>query len=310
MLAPLVSARRSNDKDPLMQTTGVGALLHMLRDAGVRYLFGNPGTTELPLNDALADFDDVQYILGLQETPVAAMADGYAMASRGLGVVNLHIACGLGAAMGMIYNAHREGTPLLVTAGQQDRRLAFEEPILGGDLVGVARPWTKYAVEVTRAADLPVAVRRAIQAALTPPTGPVFLSLPVDLQSEVADYDVAPAAPLDHRVHPAPGAVAQAADVLLGAENPLLLAGSRVVEADAVPRVGTARRATGGPRRRRGRHDPRSPWIPLRPPPLQPRHAPLVAGSSRACRPARRLVRLRHGPVPPVRLPRTGPSAT
>lgn len=230
-----------------MRTTGVGALLHMLRDAGVRYIFGNPGTTELPLNDALVEFTDIQYILGLQETPVVAMADGYAMASRGLGVVNLHIACGLGAAMGMIYNAHREGTPLLITVGQQDRRLAFEEPILGGDLVSVVRPWTKYAVKVQRAADLPVAVRRAVQAALTPPTGPVFLSLPVDLQSEIADYDVTPATPLDHATRPSPAALAQAAMLLLKARNPLLLAGSRVVESDAVDELVRLAELLGAP---------------------------------------------------------------
>ena len=111
----------------------------MLADAGVPYLFGNPGTTELPLNDALVDEPRIHYILGLQEVPVMAMADGYAMASRTLGVVNLHISCGLGNAMGMLYNAFREGTPLLVTAGQQDRRLKFS----GADPVGrhgVGRP--------------------------------------------------------------------------------------------------------------------------------------------------------------------------
>ena len=113
-----------------------------------------------------------------------AMADGYAMASGTLGVVNLHVSCGLGNAMGMLYNAYREGTPLLVTAGQQDRRLKFEEPILGGDMVRVARPWTKWAAEVERVEDLPTAVRRAVQVALTPPTGPVFLSLPIDVQTD------------------------------------------------------------------------------------------------------------------------------
>src|SRR5882762_1988472 len=154
-----------------MATSGIHALVQMLADAGVRYIFGNPGTTELPLNDALVDDPRIQYILGLQEVPVMAMADGYAMASRSLGVVNLHISCGLGNAMGMLYNAYREGTPLLVTAGQQDRRLKFEEPILWGDLVSVARPWTKWAVEVQRIEDLPSAVRRAVQLALTPPTG-------------------------------------------------------------------------------------------------------------------------------------------
>ena len=85
-----------------------------------------------------------------------AMADGYAMASGKLGVVNVHICAGLGNAMGMLYNAFREGTPLLLTAGQQDRRLRFEEPILWGDMLGVVRPWTKWAVEVERVEDLPV----------------------------------------------------------------------------------------------------------------------------------------------------------
>src|SRR5262245_12961583 len=103
--------------------TGAAALLKMLADSGVEYLFGNPGTTEVPFNDALFDEPRLRYVLGLQEVPVMSMADGYAMASGKLGVVNLHISCGLGNAMGMLYNAFREGTPLLVTAGQQDRRL-------------------------------------------------------------------------------------------------------------------------------------------------------------------------------------------
>ncbi len=106
-----------------------------------------------------------------------AMADGYAMASRSLGVVNLHISCGLGNAMGMLYNAYREGTPLLVTAGQQDRRLKLDEPILYGDMVAVARPWTKWAARgraARRSARRPSAAR--CRRRLTPPTGPVFLA--------------------------------------------------------------------------------------------------------------------------------------
>ena len=156
--------------------TGSRAFLHLLAEAGVSRLFGNPGTTELPLVDALADDRRIEYVLGLQEIPVMAMADGYAMASGGLGVVNLHVSCGLGNAMGMLYNAFREGTPLLVTAGQSDRRILFEEPILASDMVAVARPWTKWAAQVERVEDLPAAVRRAVQAALTPPTGPVSVS--------------------------------------------------------------------------------------------------------------------------------------
>ena len=217
-----------------MPVSGVQALLNMLADAGVRYIFGNPGTTELPLMDALVEDRRIQYILGLQEVPVTAMADGYAQASRSLGVVNLHISCGLGNAMGMLYNAHRAGTPLLVTAGQQDRRLMFEEPILWSDIARVARPWTKWAAEIHRIEDLPSAIRRASQTALTPPTGPVFLSLPIDLQSEMAELDLTPARPLDSRVRPPAAALRQAAEVLALARNPAILAGCRVVEADAV----------------------------------------------------------------------------
>src|SRR4051812_19148888 len=174
-----------------MAIRGIDAFLELLN---VPYIFGNPGTTELPLNDALASGQHSQrYIMALQEVPLVAMADGYAMASGSLGVVSLHISCGLGNAMGMIYNAYREGTPLLITAGQQDRRLKFEEPILWGNMVEVARPWTKWAVEVDRIEDLASATRRAVQAALTPPTGPVFMSIPLDVQlalTEELDEDV------------------------------------------------------------------------------------------------------------------------
>ena len=187
------------------------------------------------MSDALVDQPRMRYILGLQEVPVMAMADGYAMAGRRLGVVNLHISCGLGNAMGMLYNAFREGTPLLVTAGQQDRRLAFQEPILWGDMVSVARPWTKWAVEVQRVEDLPSAVRRAVQTALTPPTGPVFMSIPVDVQmADAAGLDLSAASPLDARVRPPAAAVAAAAARLAQCRNPAILAGSRVTEADAV----------------------------------------------------------------------------
>src|SRR6187549_1368862 len=199
-----------------MPTSGIHSFLELLAGYGVKHIFGNPGTTEMPLNDALVTDRRFQYILGLQEVPVMAMADGYAMASGQLGVVNLHISCGLGNAMGMLYNAYREGTPLLVTAGQQDRRLLFEEPILHGQMVDVARPWTKWACEVQRVEDLPSAVRRAVQTATTPPTGPVFLSLPVDVQMEAAEgLDLSPIRLPDSRVRPPIEAIDRAAELLL-----------------------------------------------------------------------------------------------
>lgn len=233
-----------------MPQTGSHLMLDLLAKAGVRYLFGNPGTTELPLIDALVDEQRIQYILGLQEVPVMAMADGYAQASRGIGFVNLHISCGLGHAMGILYNAYRAGTPLLVTAGQQDRRLMFQEPILGGDMVDVARPWTKWSVEVQRIDDLPSAIRRAVQTALTPPTGPVFLSIPVDIQAEVAELPAielaTPSLP-DPQVRPPVEAIRRAAEVLAKAENPGILVGSRVRECDAVDEMVAVADALGAP---------------------------------------------------------------
>ncbi|MGQ9574890.1 MAG: thiamine pyrophosphate-binding protein [Thermoguttaceae bacterium] len=226
-----------------MAATGMDAMLELLAACGVRYLFGNPGTTELPLMDALLRQDRIQYILALQEVPAMAIADGYAQASGLPGVVNLHICCGLGNGMGMLYNAYRSGTPLVVTAGQQDQRMMFEEPILWGDMVAAVRPWTKWAAEVRRVEDLPSAVRRAIQAALAPPPGPVFLSLPLDVQMAEADLDLTPPALPEFWIRPAAEPVRRAAALLAQAENPAILAGNRVCQADAVTElVGVAER--------------------------------------------------------------------
>ncbi|MCH2125772.1 MAG: thiamine pyrophosphate-dependent enzyme [Pirellulaceae bacterium] len=231
-----------------MASTGIEALLDLLSDFGVRYIFGNPGSTELPLNDALVGDDRFHYILGLQEVPVMSMADGFSMASQSLGVVNLHISCGVGNAMGMLYNAFREGTPLLVTAGQQDRRLIFEEPILWGELVEVTRPWTKYSVEVRRVEDLPGALRRAVQAALTPPTGPVFMSIPVDVQLEWCEsLDMSPIRLPDLRMRPPEAAIQQAVKLLLAAENPAIVAGSRITESDAMAELVAVAQTLGTP---------------------------------------------------------------
>lgn len=223
--------------------TGIEIFLEILARAGVSRIFGNPGSTELPLNEALTNDRRFQYVFGLHEIPVMAMADGYAMATGRWGVVNVHIACGLGNAMGMLYNAFREGTPLVLTAGQQDRRLRLGEPVLEGDLVSVARPWTKWAYEVARVEDVATATRRALQIALTPPTGPVFLALPLDLQTQPhppgprgarPELDLSPPSLPDSRVRPPLEAIEQAATLLRQAENPVILAGSRVTESGGV----------------------------------------------------------------------------
>ncbi|MBN8902330.1 MAG: thiamine pyrophosphate-binding protein [Rhodospirillales bacterium] len=228
--------------------TGVEAFLEILHRAGVTHLFGNPGTTELPLNDALARDRRVRYVLGLHECPVIAAADGYAMAGGRLAVVNLHTNCGLGNASGMLVNAKAAGSPLLVTAGQQDTRHLFEEPVLAAPLVDMARPLVKYAAEVARVEDLPNATRRAIQAALTPPTGPVFLSLPLDVQTALADgLDLSAPWPVDRHVRPARGPLQQAAQLLANAANPVILAGSRVIESNGSRELVSLAETLGAP---------------------------------------------------------------
>lgn len=231
------------------QMAGVHIMLEMLAGCGVRYLFGNPGTTELPLSDAMADERRIQYILALQEVPAVAIADGYAQASRLPGVVNLHACCGLGNGMGMIYNAFREGTPLVITAGQQDQRMLFEEPILWGRMVDAVRPWTKWAEEIRRVQDIPSAIRRALQTAMAPPTGPVFLALPLDVQMAEAEsgLDLTPPRLPDFLVRAPIGALRQAAGILANAKSPGILAGSRICEADAVTELVSVAERLGAP---------------------------------------------------------------
>src|SRR5262250_494233 len=208
-------------------------LMEILRGAGVRYLFGNPGTTELPFLDALPD-SGLEYVLGLQEATAVAAADGYAQASGQVGVVNVHVAPGLANSLSILHNAARSKTPLLVTAGQQDTRFLMDEPILAGDLVRMAEQFTKWPYEIRRAEEAPVALRRALQVALTPPTGPVFLSLPMDLMRPAVEDTGAGPTPIAARTRPDPGAVARAAELLAGARAPMIIAGDGVARAQAV----------------------------------------------------------------------------
>ncbi|MGD8520027.1 MAG: thiamine pyrophosphate-binding protein [Desulfobacterales bacterium] len=217
-----------------MRKTAGHGLLEMLIAHGVEYIFGNPGTTELPIMDGLQDYADLKYILSLQEASAVAMADGYARASGKCSFANLHIAGGLANGISMLYNAYRGGTPLILTAGQSDTRMLVEEPLLSGDLVEMCRQYSKWSGEVRHATDVPVAIRRAFRTALTPPTGPVFLSLPWNVLDEEADLDLTPASPVYARMHPDAEALERAAGLLAGAENLLMLVGDRVAQAGAV----------------------------------------------------------------------------
>ncbi len=197
-------------------------------------MFGNPGTTELPLMDGLARRPDIRYVLALQEGVAIAMADGYAQASGGLGAVNVHVAPGLGNAMGMLYDAQKSGAPLLLTAGQHDQSFTTTEPILWAELPPIAQPFVKWATEARRLEDLPRIVRRAAKTALAHPTGPVFLSLPVDVLNAERDLDLLGSTRVAPRIVGDRQAVERAAALLARAERPLIVAGDAVTHGDAI----------------------------------------------------------------------------
>ncbi len=217
-------------------------LIDILRDEGITHVFGNPGSTEMPLMDALVDTPDIRYVLGLQEATAVGMADGWALASGRAAFVNLHAMGGLGNAMGVLVASKASETPLVVTAGQQDTRHLMTEPWLSGDLVALAAPVTKWAKELRRGDDVGPALRRAFGLARTPPCGPVFLSLPMD----ILDQDVhgaTPPASSPPRLGPSPDAAGLAARlaaldpervvVLLGDDLPAAASAGLVAFAEA-----------------------------------------------------------------------------
>lgn len=210
-------------------------------------MFGNPGTTELPLMDALAVERDLRYVLALQEAPAMAMADGYAQASGQCAVVNLHAAPGLGNAMGMLYDAQKAGSPILVTAGQHEQRFNFQEPLLMADLPTIARPFVKWSDEVRRLEDLPRAIHRAVKTALAPPMGPVFLSLPGDILTDSADIDLGRPSRVAFGVRGDAGAIARAAAIIAKAGSPVIVAGDCVAQGDALQELVAFAEALGAP---------------------------------------------------------------
>ena len=170
-------------------TTGREVLIEVLRTEGVTHVFGNPGTTELPLIDALASVGDITYVLALQEATAVAMADGYAAVSGKPAFLNLHTSAGLGNAIGNLTNAMANRSPIVVTAGQQDYRHIVTEPLLAGDLVGLATAVSSSAVEVRTLGEMGTVLRRAFLEAAIAPRGPVFVSLPMDIVDADGDGD-------------------------------------------------------------------------------------------------------------------------
>jgi benzoylformate decarboxylase len=227
--------------------TGRSAFLALLKDEGITHLFGNPGTTELPIMHALKAHPDLTYVMAMQESLVVAIADGYSRASGRLVACNVHVAPGLGNAMGSLFNAKFTGTPMILTAGQQEQGHGLMEPVLYGPLVQMAEPLVKWAVEVTRLEDLPRIVRRAAKIATTPPTGPVFISLPGDILNAEAGIDLGRSTRVDTRVRPSDEALQALTQRILKAQRPVIVAGDEIVKSDALMEAAQLAETLGAP---------------------------------------------------------------
>jgi benzoylformate decarboxylase len=198
----------------------------LFREHGMTTIFGNPGSTELPM---LAEFpDDFRYVLGLQEAVAVGMADGYAQASGRPAHVNLHTAPGVGNGMGAIFNAQANHSPLVVTAGQQVRaQITMQANLTNRDATRVVHPFVKWSFEPPRAQDVPHALARAIHTASLAPKGPAFVSLPMDDWTEEADAESGHVIEriAEPRMGPDPAAIESLAQRLNAASRPVLVAG-------------------------------------------------------------------------------------
>jgi benzoylformate decarboxylase len=212
-------------------TTVKQATLDLLRAFGINKVFGNPGSTELPF---LSDWpDDIDYVLGLQEASVVGMADGYAQATRNAGFVNLHSAAGLGNALGNIYNAYRNQTPLVISAGQQARSILPLQAFLYAERAAeFPHPYVKFSVEPARPEDVPAAIARAYYVAMQPPCGPTFVSVPIDDWTH--STEPLQARDVSREIGPDPEAMKRLAAALSASKRPALVVGPGIDRALAV----------------------------------------------------------------------------
>lgn len=199
-----------------------------LMNHGVERIFGNPGTTESPLLDSLLDYPQLQYIVHLHEGVAVGAANFYAQASGRTGFANLHVAPGLGNAIGAIYGALKNASPLVVTAGQQDTRMRLRDPVLGHDLAAMAAPVTKWSVQAERADELAPILQRAFKIANEPPAGPVFVALPIDVMEQETSIAAGRPATVYGASQPGPSALAALVSALEKAGSPAIVAGDDV----------------------------------------------------------------------------------
>ncbi|MFC6942248.1 thiamine pyrophosphate-binding protein [Salinirubellus sp. GCM10025818] len=241
-----------------MPQTGADLFTGALERYGVSHLFGNPGTTELPIMNTLGG-SDLEYVLAVHEDVAVGMAAGYAKRRaqhahdapdvNPAGVVNLHIGPGVAHGLGNVFDSSLVGTgaPLVVTAGQHPTDHAYHEPNLGADLVAMADQFTKWSAEVTNVNALPTMLRRAFRVALTPPTGPVFLSLPFDVMTAETDAEPERLGSIPNAGEGDSAAIDRAAAEIASADEPVLVVGDLVARTgpDAVAAAGRLADAGG-----------------------------------------------------------------
>ena len=219
-------------------TTGRESFFEVARSENARYLFTNPGTTELPIFDEFAeDGHGLELIMCLQEGVAVGAADGYAQATGRPSLINLHVTPGLANGLCGMFNAKWSHSPIVVTAGQQDTRHLVQEPMLAGDLVGMVSQFSKYSYECRRPDEIGIAMRRAFKEAGSPPSGPTFVSIPWDVFDQDGDFETPGPSEVDYRATASPASIAEAARMLLAAERPLIICGDGIARADAVSEV-------------------------------------------------------------------------
>jgi thiamine pyrophosphate-dependent acetolactate synthase large subunit-like protein len=210
------------------------AIIEQLLTDGIHYMFGNPGTVEEGFLDVLDEYyPDFKYIFALQETIAVAAADGYARVTKKPAVVQLHTGVGLGNGIGMLYQAMRGHAPLVVLAGEAGIKYDAMDAQMAADLVTMAKPVTKWATRVVHPSSLLRVLRRAIKIAATPPMGPVFVSLPMDILDAPNDEEVVPTSIPVTKVAPEPDQLAKAAAILTAASQPIIIVGDGVAVCDA-----------------------------------------------------------------------------
>src|SRR5215467_13522991 len=215
----------SGHRPSMMQATVRDRVFDLFRAFGTTTIFGNPGSTELPM---FRDFpDDFRYVLALQEMVAVGMADGYAQATRNAGLVNLHSATGLGHSLGAVFTAYKNQAPLVIIAGQQARSILPLEPFLYAERAAeFPRPYVKWSVEPARAEDVPAAIARAYYVAMQPPRGPTFVSVPVDDWDRICEPVAA--RQVSSAIRAAPELLAQVGDALDRAKRPAFVVGAAV----------------------------------------------------------------------------------